>query len=179
MVFFFQAEDGIRDWSVTGVQTCALPISSIFERSGADEGAAFCACALHKPNAMTSAIVPTTKEALRKNLGSSKQNMQKCYQAKRLRPPSAGMVHRLPFQPVQNPLPRSVLRSVTRRRRQIALRENDRLAAIRLRKLFEHPPLFLHPAVVGQQTQAVLQRIELKLLVHIVAVPIAEPAHTL
>ena len=27
-VFFFQAEDGIRDWSVTGVQTCALPISS-------------------------------------------------------------------------------------------------------------------------------------------------------
>src|SRR5262249_59690996 len=27
-VFFFQAEDGIRDWSVTGVQTCALPIST-------------------------------------------------------------------------------------------------------------------------------------------------------
>src|SRR5258706_5436923 len=26
-LFFFQAEDGIRDWSVTGVQTCALPIS--------------------------------------------------------------------------------------------------------------------------------------------------------
>src|SRR5262249_60113053 len=25
--FFFQAEEGIRDWSVTGVQTCALPIS--------------------------------------------------------------------------------------------------------------------------------------------------------
>src|SRR5437763_8753879 len=25
-VFFFQAEDGIRDTSVTGVQTCALPI---------------------------------------------------------------------------------------------------------------------------------------------------------
>src|SRR5260370_33998109 len=27
MVFFFQEEDGIRDSSVTGVQTCALPIS--------------------------------------------------------------------------------------------------------------------------------------------------------
>src|SRR5690606_39295466 len=26
--FFFQAEDGIRDFHVTGVQTCALPISS-------------------------------------------------------------------------------------------------------------------------------------------------------
>src|SRR5690606_8517324 len=25
-VFFFQAEDGIRDFHVTGVQTCALPI---------------------------------------------------------------------------------------------------------------------------------------------------------
>src|SRR5437870_13106579 len=28
MVFFFQAEDGIRDGHVTGVQTCALPISN-------------------------------------------------------------------------------------------------------------------------------------------------------
>src|SRR2546430_8667357 len=27
LVFFFQAEDGIRDLTVTGVQTCALPIS--------------------------------------------------------------------------------------------------------------------------------------------------------
>src|SRR5439155_9374527 len=27
--FFFQAEDGIRDGHVTGVQTCALPISAI------------------------------------------------------------------------------------------------------------------------------------------------------
>src|SRR3712207_8827610 len=27
MFFFFQAEDGIRDIGVTGVQTCALPIS--------------------------------------------------------------------------------------------------------------------------------------------------------
>src|SRR5258706_6001095 len=28
VLFLFQAEDGIRDWSVTGVQTCALLISS-------------------------------------------------------------------------------------------------------------------------------------------------------
>src|SRR2546430_12064429 len=27
-LFFFQAEDGIRDLTVTGVQTCALPISN-------------------------------------------------------------------------------------------------------------------------------------------------------
>src|SRR5437868_15161214 len=33
--FFFQAEDGIRDRNVTGVQTCALPIcSASFRRAG-------------------------------------------------------------------------------------------------------------------------------------------------
>src|SRR5205085_4956315 len=34
--FFFQAEDGIRDLTVTGVQTCALPISatSLFGTEG-------------------------------------------------------------------------------------------------------------------------------------------------
>src|SRR5436305_14374405 len=30
--FFFQAEDGIRDADVTGVQTCALPIWRVFTR---------------------------------------------------------------------------------------------------------------------------------------------------
>src|SRR5690606_40080617 len=29
LLFFFQAEDGIRDFHVTGVQTCALPISAV------------------------------------------------------------------------------------------------------------------------------------------------------
>src|SRR5205807_5464157 len=32
--FFFQAEDGIRDYKVTGVQTCALPISVPLRRAG-------------------------------------------------------------------------------------------------------------------------------------------------
>src|SRR2546430_6082495 len=31
LFFFFQAEDGIRDLTVTGVQTCALPICSAAE----------------------------------------------------------------------------------------------------------------------------------------------------
>src|SRR5690606_8285446 len=31
-LFFFQAEDGIRDFHVTGVQTCALPISQMDTR---------------------------------------------------------------------------------------------------------------------------------------------------
>src|SRR5258706_11073336 len=36
--FFFQAEDGIRDWSVTGVQTCALPIYLQAVDGGLDAG---------------------------------------------------------------------------------------------------------------------------------------------
>src|SRR2546427_1791820 len=31
LFFFFQAEDGIRDLTVTGVQTCALPISALLQ----------------------------------------------------------------------------------------------------------------------------------------------------
>src|SRR5207244_9281738 len=38
-VFFFQAEDGIRDDLVTGVQTCALPISSAAEGGRRGNGA--------------------------------------------------------------------------------------------------------------------------------------------
>src|ERR1039457_1113332 len=40
LFFFFQAEDGIRDYKVTGVQTCALPIYSVLAeaRQMADRG---------------------------------------------------------------------------------------------------------------------------------------------
>src|SRR2546422_8562995 len=46
--FFFQAEDGIRDVAVTGVQTCALPISKRASRSDScgaisqNEAASYC-----------------------------------------------------------------------------------------------------------------------------------------
>src|SRR3989454_6699834 len=36
--FFFQAEDGIRDYKVTGVQTCALPILVVAESQTAGRG---------------------------------------------------------------------------------------------------------------------------------------------
>src|SRR5688572_31871575 len=36
LIFFFQAEDGIRDLTVTGVQTCALPICVILNRKAAE-----------------------------------------------------------------------------------------------------------------------------------------------
>src|SRR5690606_40214179 len=38
LLFFFRAEDGIRDFHVTGVQTCALPIS---ERAAVEVGVRF------------------------------------------------------------------------------------------------------------------------------------------
>src|SRR5205823_7422487 len=43
--FFFQAEDGIRDKLVTGVQTCALPILKAIGRY-----ACWCACRLLSPS---------------------------------------------------------------------------------------------------------------------------------
>src|SRR5256885_10609791 len=46
--FFFQAEDGIRDYKVTGVQTCALPI-----------------CALRPPWQLPDAIAPALHRSLR------------------------------------------------------------------------------------------------------------------
>src|SRR2546430_9202394 len=45
--FFFQAEDGIRDLTVTGVQTCALPISK------AEPPAAALRAQTPPPNAVT------------------------------------------------------------------------------------------------------------------------------
>src|SRR5690606_40349407 len=38
LFFFFQAEDGIRDFHVTGVQTCALPILSRARSRGVVSG---------------------------------------------------------------------------------------------------------------------------------------------
>src|SRR5439155_11581791 len=45
-VFFFQAEDGIRDGHVTGVQTCALPI--FFGHGQRRENVSSCATCRHQ-----------------------------------------------------------------------------------------------------------------------------------
>src|SRR5207237_3589148 len=42
LYFFFQAEDGIRDSSVTGVQTCALPISTLKAKAKASAARSRC-----------------------------------------------------------------------------------------------------------------------------------------
>src|SRR5205823_3672524 len=69
-VFFFQAEDGIRDKLVTGVQTCALPISPMSERSGGIIGAALLAALASAatwaaaPAALTRYVLDPAKSSL-------------------------------------------------------------------------------------------------------------------
>src|SRR3989339_1329317 len=47
---FFKAEDGIRDWSVTGVQTCALPIyQRLARQETADAAAVAVRCRAKRP----------------------------------------------------------------------------------------------------------------------------------
>src|SRR5437763_2844562 len=54
--FFFQAEDGIRDTSVTGVQTCALPISYYaFQLLRAKRGVLVLPRGLARPSALLAA----------------------------------------------------------------------------------------------------------------------------
>src|SRR5439155_15684026 len=56
--YFFQAEDGIRDGHVTGVQTCALPILNF-------EGSNPCArCPVPPRNPRTGEIIPGFQKRL-------------------------------------------------------------------------------------------------------------------
>src|SRR5205807_3467363 len=48
-LFFFQAEDGIRDYKVTGVQTCALPISPDDVTEAMEMGPAYVPLSLDQP----------------------------------------------------------------------------------------------------------------------------------
>src|SRR5256886_6139587 len=59
--FFFQAEDGIRDLTVTGVQTCALPILAVIGRSRDDRLAAVLAALRRAGNAGALAAIVTSE----------------------------------------------------------------------------------------------------------------------
>src|SRR5205807_3317079 len=59
-VFFFQAEDGIRDYKVTGVQTCALPISIVLH----------IACSRRRANGKGSSASPAASIGPRKGCAS-------------------------------------------------------------------------------------------------------------
>src|SRR5437763_14617118 len=67
--FFFQAEDGIRDTSVTGVQTCALPISAR-NTNGAlskviEDNVRACRCHWHDSNTLLLTAADTRSEERR------------------------------------------------------------------------------------------------------------------
>src|SRR5256885_3215224 len=59
LVFFFQAEDGIRDYKVTGVQTCALPISALRRLSTPMCRASLCSGSAHWYAERISSSTPT------------------------------------------------------------------------------------------------------------------------
>src|ERR1022692_5205787 len=63
--FFFQAEDGIRDYKVTGVQTCALPIcflSEVFRNRAELPPASSCEASLRGFSEQVSAAKRTKKK---------------------------------------------------------------------------------------------------------------------
>src|SRR5690606_39753677 len=71
--FFFQAEDGIRDFHVTGVQTCALPISSsIADRNPLQSYGAYA----HSVMPLSSCSAITTYTFLRRPLRESGTSRQ-------------------------------------------------------------------------------------------------------
>src|SRR3712207_8774951 len=66
MYFFFQAEDGIRDIGVTGVQTCALPIcyGGLDVRRSLDWLRTQPSCLLESPNQAPTATI-TSADSVR------------------------------------------------------------------------------------------------------------------
>src|SRR5688572_16431268 len=65
--FFFQAEDGIRDLTVTGVQTCALPISA---RTGSPNGSRPTLPTVQSPNEKRSSGRGSNSSIERRLLGT-------------------------------------------------------------------------------------------------------------
>src|SRR5579862_1430310 len=64
--FFFQAEDGIRDGTVTGVQTCALPICRTTEKTFCSRMRRAMSCVYWEPKSrMTIEEVSTIQFTLR------------------------------------------------------------------------------------------------------------------
>src|SRR5207245_7053077 len=73
ILFFFQAEDGIRDATVTGVQTCALPICGDFHSFFAHDVLP-CPARAHQAPRMTRLFAP----ALRTACGKARPCRRRC-----------------------------------------------------------------------------------------------------
>ena len=79
--FFFQAEDGIRDYDVTGVQTCALPISVGHPSSTASISKSFGTNATKDIGKHKTMIISTGKESSNNTLSKSLSSLWNCSDA--------------------------------------------------------------------------------------------------
>src|SRR5205809_5585705 len=105
--FFFQAEDGIRDVAVTGVQTCALPI---YDASAGEVGG-FASLRPSKVNRWLCLILATPKLSVRQqrfNSNMEERNPNESWSGRDLRAGRNGHPHesacgvRLEFQQTAN-----------------------------------------------------------------------------
>src|SRR6266540_315022 len=86
--FFFQAEDGIRDRDVTGVQTCALPISTkLFRNSAAADGTAVALPGFRSSSQLKHTT--TTRDACARPGSSAFSRLGRTYLRKRPHRPSS------------------------------------------------------------------------------------------
>src|SRR5437879_13647273 len=96
--FFFQAEDGIRDTSVTGVQTCALPISRRCPTRSARRTSPWTGASRRSCVAATSATAPTRSEERR--VGKECRSRWRPEQEKKTRTQSIGELSRSEYAPI-------------------------------------------------------------------------------
>src|SRR5258707_7740647 len=75
--FFFQAEDGIRDIGVTGVQTCALPIYEI-ERAAAHRSSALFRAPAAAARSISSTTLPSASTRTGKTRSEERRVGKEC-----------------------------------------------------------------------------------------------------
>src|SRR5258708_7334792 len=83
----------------------------------------------------------------------------------------------MPAQPIEYPAPCFVGGFFHWRLGQSGFRIAHRLASVCIRNLLEDVALLLDTSVIRQEAQTEFERVEFKSLIHVVAVPIAKPAH--
>src|ERR1035437_755363 len=84
----------------------------------------------------------------------------------------------LPLQEIQHPFPGGIRVVFHRWRGRSRSWKYYRLATVGSSELFEHPALLFHPSIIGKEPKIVFHRVERELSIHIVGIPIGEPAYS-